>query len=115
MVVAYQKVGSGKNVLTISKTVHAATSGGKYANPKKVSVGNKKVIVKVGKKKKVSSNVTNASGKVKRHRKLAWESSDESIAVVGKKGGITGVSKGTCYVYAYAQNGIMARVKVTVK
>ena len=115
VVVAYQKVGSGKNVLTISKTVHAATSGGKYANPKKVSVGNKKVTVKVGKKKKVSASVTNASGKVKRHRKLAWESSDESIAVVGKKGRITGVSKGTCYVYAYAQNGIMARVKVTVK
>ncbi len=32
-----------------------------------------------------------------------------------KAGKITAVAKGSCYVYVYAQNGRMARVKVTVK
>ena len=37
------------------------------------------------------------------------------IAAVNKKGKITAVGKGSCYVYAYAQNGVCAKVKVTVK
>ena len=53
--------------------------------------------------------------KVKTHRKVAWESGNIEIAKVNKKGKITGVKKGTCYVYAYAQNGVCARVKVTIK
>ncbi|MBO7711473.1 MAG: Ig-like domain-containing protein [Lachnospiraceae bacterium] len=46
---------------------------------------------------------------------MAWESDDTSIARVSRKGKITAVGKGTCHVYAYAQNGTAARIKVTVK
>ena len=56
--------------------------------------------------------------KVKRHRKLIWESTDTSIVKVTGKGTkvkFKGLKKGTCYVYAYAQNGIYKRIKVTVK
>ena len=53
--------------------------------------------------------------KVKRHRKIKYESSKTSIATVSSKGVIKAKRKGTCYVYAYAQNGFAAKVKVTVK
>ena len=52
--------------------------------------------------------------KVASHRKVAWESDNVSVATV-KNGKITAVGKGTCYVYAYAQNGVSAKIKVTVK
>ena len=32
-----------------------------------------------------------------------------------KSKGIIAVAKGTCVIYAYAQNGICAKIKVTVK
>ena len=31
------------------------------------------------------------------------------------KGVIKGKKKGTCYIYAYAQNGVFAKIKVTIK
>ena len=37
------------------------------------------------------------------------------VAKITKKGVVKGVGKGTCFVYAYAQNGVYAKVKVTVK
>ena len=55
------------------------------------------------------------SSKVKIHRKVAWESDNVSIATVSKKGQIKGLKRGTCYIYAYAQNGVFAKIKVTVK
>lgn len=115
IVVAYRGAGSGKQVLTTSKTVYAATTGGKFGNPKKVRIGQKKLTLRAGKKKKITSSVTNGPGKVKIRRKLSWESTNEAVARVNKNGRITAVSAGTCYVYAYAQNGIMARIRVTVK
>ena len=53
--------------------------------------------------------------KVKNHRKVAWESDNIKVAKVDKNGKITAVDKGSCYIYAYAQNGIYARVKITVE
>ena len=52
---------------------------------------------------------------IRTHRAVAWESDNTSVAKVSKKGKITAVGKGTCYVYAYAQNGAAARIRVTVK
>ncbi len=49
------------------------------------------------------------------HRKLTYESTNPEIATVTKKGVIKGKMKGTCYVYAYAQNGMFAKIKVIVK
>ena len=34
---------------------------------------------------------------------------------VTSKGAVKAKAKGTCFIYAYAQNGIAAKVKVTVK
>ena len=107
------------NVLATSKTVHTATSGGKAGNDKSVKTKAKKnkVSVKVKKTFKLGAKEVPASKKLKvsRHRKVAYESSNPKIAKVSSKGVITGVKKGSCYVYAYAQNGAFAKIKVTVK
>jgi len=105
------------DILAVSKTIHVSTrkkanntgiilKKGKKSVKSAVSVGTgKSVTLKAALKKK---------GKVKIHRKVAWESSDVSIAIV-KNGKITGKKAGSCYIYAYAQNGLAKRIKVTVK
>ncbi|MBQ1406686.1 MAG: leucine-rich repeat protein [Eubacterium sp.] len=107
------------NVLSTSKTVHAATTGGKVGNAKKVTTKAKKnkVTVKFKKKFKLAAKAVAASKKlkVKKHRALMYETSNAAIATVTKKGVIKGVKKGKCKVYAYAQNGVCAVITVTVK
>ena len=52
----------------------------------------------------------------KKHVAIRYESSNPKIATVTKKGGkVTAKKKGTCYIYAYAQNGMFRKIKVTVK
>ena len=105
----------------ISKTIHVATKGKKKAsNNTKVKVS-KKVLgkakkLKVGKSLKLKAKALKKSGtKVKRKAKLRYESSDESIASVSKSGKVKAKKKGSCYVYAYAQNGVCKKVKVKVR
>ena len=110
---------SNGKVISTSKTVHVATTGGKVGNDKKVTTAAKKnkVTVKIGKTFKLKAKAVPASKKLKvqRHRKMAYETSNKKIATVSSKGVIKGKSKGTCYVYAYTQNGKFAKVKVIVK
>ena len=109
-------------VISTSKAIHVATKGGKVTNPKKVTVKSGKktissVSVKAGQTAKLKSKVKKASGskKLKKHRPVKYESSNPKIAGVSDQGVITGRSKGTCYIYAYAQNGVCKRIKVTVQ
>lgn len=119
IVVALDK---NNNVVSTSKAIHVATKGGKVTNAKKVTVkkGKKtvsKVTVKKGKTVKVRSKVTKAVKKltINTHRRVKYESSNKKIATVTEDGKIKGVKKGTCYIYAYAQNGVMKKIKVVVK
>ena len=105
----------GDEALATSKTIHVTTNGGKYGNNTKVKLSNKKLTLKKGKSKKIKATLKSGKKKVSIHRKVAWESDNKAVAKVSKSGKITAVGKGTCYIYAYAQNGVMARVKVTVK
>ena len=109
-------------VVSTSKVIHVATTGGKVTNPKKVAVkrGKKsvsKVAVKKGKTVTVKSKVSKVSKKkaLKKHRVVKYESSNKKIATVTSAGKIKGIKKGTAYVYAYAQNGVAKKIKVTVK
>ena len=115
-VVALNKNGK---VISTSKIVHAATPGGKYCNDKKVTTAAKKgkATVKVKKTFKLKAKAVPASKTLKqqKHRGIKYESSNKKIATVNAKGVITGKKQGTCYVYAYAQNGVCAKVQVTVK
>ena len=113
MVVALD--GSGK-VVAASRTIHVATSGKKVSNPKKVTVKKKTLKVNQGKTAKIKASIVKPNGKkVKNHRKLAYESADPAIATVTKSGKVKGISKGTTFVYVYAQNGVFAKVKIIVK
>ncbi len=106
----------GSKAIATSKTIHAATTGGKVGNNKSVKVNKKSFSIGVGNKVKLEATAVAASNqlKVKNHRAIAFESSNKNIATVSKKGVIKGIRKGKCYVYAYAQNGVMAKVKVVV-
>ena len=115
-----------KNVVTTSKVIHVATAGGKVGNNKSVTVKakigkkTKKVkAVKIKAKKKIKLKAAavpaNKKLKVKKHIAVRFESTNKNIASVNKAGLVKGLKKGKCVVYAYAQNGVFAAVKITVK
>ena len=110
---------SNNKVVSSSKIIHVATKGGKVGNVSKVTTKAKKnkVTVKKGKTFKLAGKQIAASKKlkVKEHRKVTYESTNPKVAKVSKKGVITGKKRGSCYVYAYAQNGVFAKIKVTIK
>jgi len=115
LVVAYDK---DNKVLTTSKTIHVATTGGKYSNAKNVTTKAKKDKVTVKAKKTFdlkAKAVANNKGKMEKHRAIKYESTNTKIATVNSKGVIKGKAKGTCYVYVYAMNGVSKKIKVTVK
>jgi len=111
---------ANRNVISTSKVIHVATKGGKVTNYRKVSISKSVVSkakkLKSGKTLKLKARqIKQGSGKVKKHRALKYESSNANIATVSKKGVVKARAKGSCYVYAYTQNGVYKRVKVTVK
>ncbi len=116
IVVALDK---NNKVVSTSKVVHAATKGGKVGNHKSVTVKkavvNKAKKLKKGKTLKLRAKAVKVKLKVKNHRKVSYESTNPAIATVSKAGVVKGKKKGTCYVYAYAQNGVSKRIKVVVK
>ena len=108
-------------VLSTSRQIHVATRGGKVGNHKSVTV-KKSVINKAKKLKKGKTLKLNAKAvaqskklKVKKHVAVRYESTNKKIATVSKSGRIKAKKKGSCYVYAYAQNGVYKKIKVTVK
>ena len=93
----------------ISKTVHIATSGGKYGNCKKLALNKKTLTLK-----KTFRLAVKQTGTYKKHRAIKWESSNPSIVSV-KNGKVKAKKKGKAVVYAYAQNGVSAKCKIIVK
>ena len=112
---AYKLVDGKKVILARGKTVHIATTGGKYGNPKAVKVNKDNVSLKVNKKYTIKASMVKSDKTIKKHEDIKYESSNTSVATVSSKGVITATKKGTCTVYVYAQNGVYKKVKVTVK
>ena len=108
----------GGNVRAVSKTLHVATSGGKVGNNKSVRItSKKKITLKKGKTTKIKAKSVAKSSKlkVKKHRALAFETSNPKVATVNKSGKVKAVGKGSCIIYVYAQDGIFAKVSIKVK
>lgn len=112
-------------VISTSKMIHAATKG----SIKACNISKLYVKVKVKKKKKEisklkvrsgSSRTLKVTGKkpvngiVVRHAKVRYEISDPNVASVDGKGRVTGIKKGSCTLYVYAQNGMVKVLPVTV-
>lgn len=112
---AYKLVDGKKVTIAVSSSVHSVTKGGKYGVAKSVKVNKTKVTLNKNKTFKIKAKEIKKDKKIRKHRKLKYESSNKKIATVTSKGVIKAKKKGTCYVYVYAQNGIYKRIKVTVK
>ena len=112
---AYKLVGDKKVTIALSKTVHATTKGGKYGVAKAVKVNKSKVNLKAGKTFTIKASEIKEDKTIRHHRDIVYESSDLAVATVDKHGVVKAVKKGSCYVYAYAQNGVYKKIKVTVK
>ncbi|MBR2189433.1 MAG: hypothetical protein IJ860_08530 [Eubacterium sp.] len=112
-------VNAKKKALAASKVVHVATNGGKYGNAAdiKLKTTKKKLTVKYKKFVTLKASVVRNGVPVRKHRTygVMYESDNISVATVNQKGKIKGVGRGTCYIYAYAQNGVFRRIKVQVK
>lgn len=115
IVMAVKGNGTARTVLTTSKTVHAYTAGGTYSNYKSIKPNKKSVTLKTGKTFKLKVTAVSKGGKIKIHRKICYESSNTDIATVSSKGKIKAKAAGTCYVFAYAQDGTYKSIKVKVK
>ena len=118
IVVALDK---NNNVVSMSKLIHVATKGGKAGNYKSVTV-KKSILTKAKKLKKGKTLKLNAKAvaqskklSVKKHVAMRYESTNNNIATVSKSGKVTAKKKGSCYIYAYTQNGVFKKVKVVVK
>ena len=91
------------------------------------TINNVRINSSKGRTTGASKSITKVAGKslrlkakqvgknVKKRRAVSYESTDTKIATVSKKGVIKAKAKGTCYVYAYAQNGKCKKIKVRVK
>ena len=74
--------------------------------------------------RKEEAQADNVVKKLKKNKKLMpkkhvptvrYLSTNTKVATVTSKGKIKGVKAGTCYVYAYAHNGVFKKITVTVK
>ena len=115
MIKAYKLVDGKKVYLAKSETIHVATAGGKYGNAESVKVNKTSVSLKTGEKFTIQASLVEKGQPVKQHAAIKYESSNSKVASVTSKGVIKAKSKGTCYIYVYAQNGVYKRIKVTVK
>ena len=118
IVVALDK---NNKVVSTSKLIHVATKGGKAGNYKSVTV-KKSVLTKAKKLKKGKTLKLNAKAvaqskklPVKKHVAVRYESTNNKIATVNKSGKVTAKKKGSCYIYAYTQNGFFKKIKMIVK
>lgn len=114
LIMAYDK---NNKIISTSKTIHVATKGGKVGNYKKVKLNKNSKTLKKGKTFKLKATCVKESKKlkVKNHRKVKYESTNTKIATVSAKGKIKAKKKGTCKVYAYAQNGVSNVITIKVK
>lgn len=116
IVAAYKKVNGKQVILSTSKTLHAVTSGTKYVNPKSLKVNATRVTLNQGTTYSLkATEVIQKAKKSKKHRRVAFESSNSQVASVSSGGTVTAKRRGSCTIYVYAQNGIYKKVQVTVK
>ena len=113
VVAAFDKDGK---LISTSKTIKVVTKGGKYTNVKKLTVSKKTLKLKAKKSTKIKVKITkDDKNKKLKSKKLTYVSSNPNVAKVNSKGKITAKKKGKCTIYVYANNGISASTKVTVK
>ncbi|WOO38414.1 hypothetical protein R2R35_07890 [Anaerocolumna sp. AGMB13020] len=114
---AYRVIDGQKVVIASSNITHSITKGSSFANPVKVTAKTSAVTLEVGESKVVTFKAVLPKGKkMKNHTEaIRYKTTNAAIITVSKNGMIKAKSKGNCYVYAYAQNGVYLKIKVTVQ
>ena len=115
VVQAYKLVDGTKVTVSIAKTVHIVTSGGKKASAKGIKFSKAKATLKKGKTLNLKASEIKNKKPLPRCRKVMFESDNVKIAAVTKQGKVTAKAKGKCTIYIYAQNGLYKQVKIVVK
>lgn len=117
--VAYKMSGGKKVYLGRTNTVHVAMPYAAKTNVLKVTVNKTKVNLAKGKTFKITKKVKleNSKKKALNHltKKERFITSNAKVATVSSAGVIKAVRKGTCTVYVMSENGVCAKIKVTVK
>ena len=110
-----------KKYVGTSPLVHAFTANGTktQTNARSVTVEKTKISVKRGKTKQINADVKKVKSKLElmgrsHAAKLRYLSTNKKIATVNNSGKIKGISRGSCYVYVYAHNGVSKRITVKV-
>ena len=115
---AYRIIGKKKTAISKSLELHSLTKGSKtYENPSRVKIrSGKKLSLKVGSTKKIRAQVIVPKGKKTcwHIQKIRYLVSDSSVLTVSKKGKIRAKKAGHATIYAVAQNGVTAKIKVSV-
>ena len=118
---AFETVNGKKTYIGEGLTFYVTGNKNKtYTNAKKVKVSTKTITLKTGKQKTVKASVVKVTKSkktlpAKYAKAVRFLSSNEDVATVNKNGKIKAVGKGSCYIYAIAQNGTNAKIKIKVK
>ena len=118
---AYRMVDGEKLYLAEGLTLHAAgPSHSQKTNVSKLKAAKNTYQIKRGKQTKLSIMATKQNRKKTllsegHSAQLRYWSTNKKVASVNARGYIRGKNRGTCYIYAMAQNGVVTRVKVKVK
>lgn len=118
---AYCVVKGKKKYLATSGTMYVVSKNNKkYTNVKKIVTRRNSYKITKGKKVTIKTTIIKQDRKKKLlpksyGAKLSYVSSNKKVATVTKRGKIMKKGKGTCYIYIRALNGLVKKIKVTVK
>ena len=89
-----------------------------YCNTRSVKLNHSSLTLKAGKSKTLKATMKGVKSvkKVLQHiPKVRFYSTNANVATVDANGKVKAVAKGSCTIYAIANNGVRNSVKVTVK
>ena len=100
--------------------MHAVAGGytNHECNTRSVKLNRTRLTLKVGRSSTLKAKLKGVKPgmKVVQHvRKVRFYSTNANVATVDANGKVRAVGKGTCTVYAIANNGVRSKVKVIVK
>ena len=117
-VVTYEIKDGRKHYLAKSPIIHVAMDQEPRTNVKSIKLNKKKVTLKKNQTFliRATAKKENKKKKLLSHEEtFRYYTDDKKVVGLSKKGKIRAKQKGTCTVFVIANNGVVSKVKVTVK